>query len=108
MGLTKLLDIMKMMKSRLTLDSTVSRAKRLFDMEVHGERVLIDTASGNYVGLDSVGSAIYDALVEPRSVQDLLAHLTSLYDDPAGAMAGDLLEFLEAEKAAHRIDVIAG
>ncbi len=93
---------------RLTVDSIVSRAKRLLDLEVHGERVLIDTASENYVGLDSVGGAIYDALAEPRSVHDLLAHLTSLYDDPAGAMAGDLLEFLEAERAAHRIDVIAG
>lgn len=88
---------------RVTLDSVVARAERLRDMQVHGERVLIDVASEKYIGLDEVGAAIYDALGKPRLVRDLLAELAAEYDDPGSQMAGDLLEFLDRELAAKRI-----
>lgn len=91
---------------RITLDSVVTRTDQLLDMQVHGERVLIDVASEKYIGLDHVGAAIYDALVKPRLVRDILAELAAAYEGPVSEMESDLLDFLNRELAANRVRLL--
>ena len=44
------------------------------------ELVLMDTKSGNYLGINTVGTHIWNLLADSKSITDLVAELTSCFE----------------------------
>jgi hypothetical protein len=71
---------------------------------VDGETVMFSPAHGQYFGLDSIGTRVWELLDEPRSIDDLCAILTGEYDvDPETCRAdvAALVEDLREAKLVH-------
>jgi Coenzyme PQQ synthesis protein D (PqqD) len=69
-------------------DDTIGR-------EVAGEMVLLDLASGQYFGLDPVGSRIWDRLSQgPCSLADLCDMIEAEYDAPRDVIESDMLALI--------------
>ncbi len=77
--------------------------------EVGGELVLLDLASGQYFGLDSVGGRIWELLSErPYELSELCDCIEAEFDAPREQIEADLIalaaqlceqELIEAEAA---------
>jgi hypothetical protein len=61
----------------------VRRAGEWVHADVGPDRVMMNVASGGYVGLSAVGARIWDLLDEARSVESICEELVRRYDvDP--------------------------
>jgi Coenzyme PQQ synthesis protein D (PqqD) len=71
------------------------RSPGLAARDMDGRTVMMDTRRGSYFALDPVGSAVWDLLAKPASVEQLVAHIAQSFGapDPA-ALRRDLREFL--------------
>ena len=78
----------------MNLDQKVTFAETVFAQEVDGEMVLLDMESENYFGLDEVGTAIWQAMQEYGSLQEVLNALLEQYDVEAEVLENDLEEFV--------------
>ncbi len=58
------------------------------------EVVILDLASSSYVGLDDVGAAVWDCLVEPCTVGELEGRLAAVYEVDPAELSQDLRSFL--------------
>ena len=60
--------------------------------EVGGEMVLLDLSSGQYFGLDAVGSRFWELLAEgPRELSELCDSVEAEYDAPRSQIETDLM-----------------
>lgn len=78
----------------LGLDTVIKRREDLVAQEMDGELVMLDMRSGQYFGLDSVASAIWQRIEEPVSIQQLCTQLEEEYDVSHHRCADDVLTFL--------------
>jgi hypothetical protein len=76
------------LNQRITLSDTV------FAQEVDGEMVLLDMESENYFGLDEVGTAIWQAMQEHVTLQEVFDALLEQYDVDAEVLEKDLSDFV--------------
>lgn len=84
----------------ITLDQKFAASEDVVSREVSGEMVLLDLASGQYFGLDTVGSRIWELLSDKaQSLGELCDAIEAEYDAPRAviesdiiALAGDLTE----------------
>ena len=84
----------------LTETTTVKRREDLIAQEMDGEMVMLDMASGNYFGLDSVASAIWQRIEQPVALKTLCQDLEAQYDVSHERCYEDVSSFLSelAEK----------
>jgi hypothetical protein len=61
---------------------------------IDGESVLLDTDSGTYFGFNEVGSEVWEAIQEPRSVEELTERIVSKYDADRETVRTDVEELL--------------
>lgn len=78
----------------MNLDQKVAFAQTVFAQEVDGEMVLLDMESENYFGLDEVGTAIWQAMQEYGSLQEVFNALLEQYDVDAEVLEADLEDFV--------------
>ncbi len=64
----------------LSLDTTVARNEAILFAQVGEELVALHIERGEYVGLDAVGSHIYELLEMPMTVGSLCDRLVVTYD----------------------------
>jgi hypothetical protein len=57
---------------------------------IDGEAVLLDLASGRYLGLNGVATRVWELLGEGREVGAIRAAILSEFDVPADVLDGDL------------------
>jgi len=62
--------------------------------EVDDEQVLLDTDAGTYYGLNAVGTVLWDALQEPRSVEELVALTAEEFDVSSAECRDDVQSFV--------------
>lgn len=62
--------------------------------EVDGETVLLDIRTERYLGLNEVGSAIWQQLQTARSVAEVVEHLRELFDADADTLRDDAIRFV--------------
>jgi outer membrane protein assembly factor BamB len=62
--------------------------------EVDDEQVLLDTDAGTYYGLNAVGTVLWDALQEPRSVEELVALTAEEFDVSSAECRDDVRSFV--------------
>jgi hypothetical protein len=79
----------------ISLDSTVVRKdNNLMGGEMGNETVLMDMNSGDYLGLNEVGSSIWKIIVEPKSVSEICTELMEKYDVDAPTCEAETLKYL--------------
>ncbi len=72
------------------------------------EAVVLHLGKGVYYGLNPVGATVWNALQEPKTVEQLVRLVTNEYQVPAGECERDLLELLTRLQEAGLVEVVAG
>lgn len=75
-------------------DVEVRRVGDWVHAQVGDDRVMMNTGSGEYLGVSAVGAVIWDLLEEQSSVDDLCATLVSRYEVDPGTCREEVLAFL--------------
>ena len=74
-----------------TLDSRIRVNDDVLFQELHGEGVLLNLKSGVYLGLDAVGTRVWQLFDTHRLLSEILAVLVVEYDVPEERCAQDLV-----------------
>lgn len=80
--------------SSLTTSTVVRGVGGHWCADAAAEKVILHAQSGEYFGLNGVGSRVWTLLGEPRSIRELTLELARHFDVPAGQVAEDLVPFL--------------
>jgi Coenzyme PQQ synthesis protein D (PqqD) len=64
----------------LSLDTTIVRSEAILFAQVGEELVALHTEQGVYIGLDTVGSHIWELLATPMTVGSLCERLVATYE----------------------------
>ena len=75
-------------------DSTVVASESVLSQNIGGETVLLQIESGEYYGLNEVGSRIWTLLQEGNSTREVLTTLVSEYGVAEEALSSDIGQFL--------------
>lgn len=78
----------------MKLNQKITFADTVFAQEVDGEMVLLDMESENYFGLDEVGTAIWQAMQEKETLQEVFDTLLEQYEVEAEVLERDLSDFV--------------
>ncbi|WP_373033782.1 PqqD family protein [Sulfurovum sp.] len=78
----------------MNLNQKITFADTVFAQEVDGEMVLLDMESENYFGLDEVGTAIWQAMQEKETLQEVFEVLLEQYEVEAEVLERDLSDFV--------------
>lgn len=76
-------------------ESVVKASKDQVSCDLLGEAAILDLKSGQYFGLNPIGSRIWELIQEPKSVAEILSSLLSEYDVEAARCESDLLGLLD-------------
>ena len=86
----------------VNLNSKISIPKDVLFKDVGGEAVLLHLDTGQYFGLDEVGTRMWSLLSEHGQVKATYQELLAEYDVDAGPLQADLLELVD-ELAHHKL-----
>ena len=89
----------------MNLDQKITFAETVFAQEVDGEMVLLDMESENYFGLDEVGTAIWQAMQEKQTLQEVFEVLLEQYEVEAEMLEHDLSDFVDKLQESGLIEV---
>jgi hypothetical protein len=78
----------------ILLESVVTPCDDAIFREIGGEAVILNLMSGEYFGLDAVGTHIWRLLAEQRQVRAVLSLLVAEFDAPADRLERDLLDLV--------------
>jgi len=79
----------------ISLNSTIKRNPELVSSNVDGEKVMMSIESGEYFGLDSVGSRIWELIENPIQVEKLIELLLDEFDVEKEQCEADTVDFLD-------------
>jgi hypothetical protein len=82
----------------------IHRTASVLTAEIDKQIVMMDVESGRYLGLDDIGSVIWQRLETPRTFGELIDGLAADYDADRSVIADDVRKLL-LDMAAH--DVVA-
>lgn len=90
--------------------TTVNLSEEVLFQEVEGEAVLLDLPSGQYYGLNDVGSRFWFLARQCDDLETIFARMLDEYDVDAATLADDLGAFLDDVAAAGlvRLEQVAG
>lgn len=80
---------------RVSLAQTASIAPDVIFRLLDGEAVLLNLNTGNYFGLDPIGTRAWELILEHRSLERVHAALLDEYDVDADRLAEDLLTLVD-------------
>ncbi len=78
----------------IALKTTIKRNPELVSTDVDGEKVMMSIENGEYFGLDSVGSRIWELIENPIKVEELVNLLIDEFDVSKEKCEIDTIEFL--------------
>ena len=96
------------MKSELSVLSIIVAAKEQTSCDLDGESVVLDMSSGKYYGLNSVGSAIWNLIQQPRTVRDVCDALVAEFQVDPQRCEEDLLVWLKSMSDKELVKVVHG
>ena len=91
----------------MNLNQKITFADTVFAQEVDGEMVLLDMNSENYFGLDEVGTAIWQAMQEKETLQEVLDVLLEQYEVESDVLEKDLADFVNKLVESELVEVKA-
>jgi Coenzyme PQQ synthesis protein D (PqqD) len=77
------------------MSETYLRRPDVVDAEVDGERVLMAVDSGEYFGLNPVGSFLWPVLASPRTLDDLVASVVTEFAVDHTVCRPDVEQFVQ-------------
>lgn len=81
---------------KITPDTIVVRNDGQYITSTVGDEiVMMDMEKGNYIGINSVGSAIWEMIAEPKKVSEISGRLMELYDVEKEQCESQTLAYLE-------------
>lgn len=95
------------MGGKLAETAIVSRSGDHLSAKAGAQIVLMSIKQGKYAGLDPVGSAIWERLETPVSVEALCTDLLGAYEADPEILRQDVLKFLTELHSLGMIEVIA-
>ncbi len=78
----------------IQLEDTVMRRPDLLTSGMEDETVMFDLESGQYFGMDPVGSAIWERIAKPIKVVEMCRALQEEFDVDPATCQKDVLAFL--------------
>jgi len=75
-------------------DSIVVRADDLPTSRIDNDAVILNIATGRYIGLDEIGRRIWEAIEMPVRVDDLCAQMADDYGESRTVVEQDVTAFL--------------
>jgi len=78
----------------IALKTIIKRNPELVSTDVDGEKVMMSIENGEYFGLDSVGSRVWELIENPIRVEELVNLLIDEFDVSKEQCEDDTLEFL--------------
>ena len=78
----------------MTKPTRYSRVSDIVAADMDGERVMMNLATGEYVGLEGIGGTIWDLLETPRSLSEIEAQVLEEFMVDAETCRADIKEFL--------------
>lgn len=95
------------MGGRLTGKMIVSRSRDHLSAKTCDQTLLMSIKQGKYAGLDLIGSAIWDRLERPISIEALCSDLLGAYEANPEVLRQDVLKFLDELDALGMLEVTA-
>ena len=89
----------------ITQQSVIVIAPDRLASELAGEMVVLDLKSGAYYGLNEVGTDIWKAIEEPKSVSDIIEIIVAKYDVEREQCELDTIALLQELEATGLIEV---
>lgn len=89
----------------ISLSSIIVAAKEQVSSKLDEETVILNTKSGVYYGLDSIGTSIWNLIDQPKSIGEIRDYLLSEYDVEPSECDRDLLEILQELRTVGLIEV---
>jgi hypothetical protein len=83
-----------MKKKNISTDSVVSPIEDIVVSDIDDEKVMMSVENGQYYNLDSVGSRVWELIVKPVKVSELIDALLLKYDVDRETCERDVLVFL--------------
>ncbi|MBN1138603.1 MAG: PqqD family protein [Anaerolineae bacterium] len=91
-----------------TLSDRVILSEDVLFQDVAGEAVLLNLHTGQYYGLDEIGTYVWSALNENMTMDQILAALLTEYDVAEDELQRDLLALIDALCAHELVSIIPG
>ncbi|MGH9510133.1 MAG: PqqD family protein [Terriglobales bacterium] len=92
----------------LSRTDTVVAVRDQVSCTLQDEAVVLHLGKGVYYGLNPVGATVWNALQEPKTIEQLVHLVTSEYQVPAGECERDLLTLLARLQEAGLVEVVGG
>jgi hypothetical protein len=89
----------------ITRDSTVTVTQVQVSCEVNGETVILHFDSGNYFGLNDVGTLVWKMIAQPRSVGELRDAILHEYEVNTDQCERELLDLLGELRERGLVDI---
>ena len=83
-----------MKKVEISKDSIIKKTDEIVESDIDGETVMMSIENGEYYGLDSVGSHIWELIQSPIKVSELVDTLLKKYNVDHNTCESDVMEFL--------------
>ena len=80
--------------AELTLAARVAPREGVLFQQLQDEAVLLNLDSGQYFGLDPVGTRIWNLLTEGKALQEVMSTIVAEYEVDAAQCEADLLKLL--------------
>lgn len=99
------------MTPELSEDTKLVAVEDQLTSEVDAEKVVLQTETGTYYGIEGVGGRAWELLQQPCSVEELRAKIAAEYDVDPERCHRDVDEFLSAlldEQLVERVDDVDG
>lgn len=84
------------------------RTREQISTTVDGERIILHSGSEKYFGLNEVGTRLWEALEEPRTVDELVATIREEFDVSEERSRNDVESFVSDLEAADLIEASDG
>jgi hypothetical protein len=91
--------------TKITENTNVIKNQSLIESEIDGEKVMMSLESGDYFGLDSIGTDIWKLIENSIKVSDLIDILVTAYDVSREKCSEDVINFLN-QLYAHNLIII--
>ena len=96
-----------MSQPELTLNSVIRRNEKKFLVSKVGvETVMMNIENGDYIGLNEVGTDIWEKIDSPRSVSEIIDQLIAEYDVNAEQCTRNTLTYLTQMHAMDAIEIV--
>lgn len=91
----------------MDINTMLKRNPELLAVDMDGETVMMDMESGNYFGINAVGSHIWEALEAEKKVADVIETVNSHFEiQDDDTVQDDILGFLDDMVEQQLLEVI--